>query len=226
MAERLRRARIDAGYESAQAAAEAFGWHAGAYRHHENGTRGFDVETAKRYARALKVNPGWLLALDTIKAPQPIADQGGQELEVAGLVQAGIWREQAELPASDRYKVKVGPPPFPGAERFAVRLEGLSMNKVIPPGSDLECLRVQFGAVEPLEGDLVIVERQAHDLTEMTCKRLIRAGGEWMLRAESTEPEFQEEIRLGKSDKSLFVDNPIRVVGIVLRAIQRHFRRT
>lgn len=58
---RLRRARIDAGYQSAQAAADAFGWPIAAYRHHENGTRGFDFATAQRYGKAFKVQAAWLM---------------------------------------------------------------------------------------------------------------------------------------------------------------------
>lgn len=58
---RLRRARIDCGYTSAQGAADAFGWSSAAYRHHENGTRGFDFATAQRYGKAFKVGAAWLM---------------------------------------------------------------------------------------------------------------------------------------------------------------------
>jgi SOS-response transcriptional repressor LexA len=224
MSDRLREARKSAGYDSAQSAVDAFGWNAGAYRHHENGTRNFDVEWAKRYARAFKVNPGWLLAIDQIRAA-PKGQYQPTEIELSGLVQAGVWRPAAPLPKSERYKVEVGPPPYPGAERFVVRLVGSSMDKVIPPESDLECLRVAFGITEPVEGDIVIVERVNHDLIEMTCKRLASKGAEWVLRAESTQPEFQEEIWIGAPDPDSQDDSPIRVSGIVLRSFQRHFRR-
>lgn len=147
-------------------------------------------------------------------------------LDVVGPVAAGIWREQAEWPPSERYKIEVGPNPVPGSERFAVRMEGLSMNLTIPPNSDLECLRVAFGAVDPRPGDLVIVERTSHDLTEMTCKRLDMDGEEWILRAESSEPEFSEPIRIGKPDTDHFSDNEIRVIGIVISSQQRHFRKS
>jgi phage repressor protein C with HTH and peptisase S24 domain len=71
-AARLRRARLDAGFSSAQAAAEAFGWAAAAYRHHENGTRGFDFATAQRYGRAYRVQAAWLMgeAVSVSKAPE------------------------------------------------------------------------------------------------------------------------------------------------------------
>lgn len=141
-------------------------------------------------------------------------------VEVTGTVAAGVWREQSDWSEAERYDVRFGPPPFPGAERFALRMEGLSMNRTIPPGSDLECLRVIFSSIVPEPGSLVIVERTAHDLTELTCKRLARDGDNWLLLAESTEPEFQTPIPIGKPDEGMFTDNETRVVGIVLSAKQ------
>jgi hypothetical protein len=63
--ERLKAARAQAGYRSAADACQAYGWKEAAYRHHENGTRGFyDIGNAVRYARAFRVSPAWLLGID------------------------------------------------------------------------------------------------------------------------------------------------------------------
>jgi hypothetical protein len=64
VAARLRDARIRAGFKSAAAAARANEWPEGAYRHHENGTRGFDIKQAFTYAQAFDTNPRYLLGLD------------------------------------------------------------------------------------------------------------------------------------------------------------------
>lgn len=144
--------------------------------------------------------------------------QDEQWLEVSGAVAAGVWRAQTEWPDAERYSVNFGNSKYPVSERFAVRMDGLSMNRTILPGSDLECLHVKFSPIPPKPGDLVIVERHAHDLVELTCKRLAMDGDEYVLLCESTEPEFQDPIRLGKPDPDVFVDNEIRVVGIVLSA--------
>lgn len=61
--ERLRQARVAAGFKSASAAAREFKWGEAAYRHHENGTRGYGVEQAVQYGEAFKVSPTWLLDL-------------------------------------------------------------------------------------------------------------------------------------------------------------------
>jgi len=61
MHDRLRRARLLAGYHSARAAIERFGWKASTYRAHENGQNKFGARDAGAYARAFGVNPSWLL---------------------------------------------------------------------------------------------------------------------------------------------------------------------
>ncbi len=82
-ASRLRRARLDAGYSSAQSAADAFGWSSSAYRHHENGTRGFDFAAAQRYGKAFKVAAAWLMgegsatAIPDIPPTRGVADGDG-----------------------------------------------------------------------------------------------------------------------------------------------------
>lgn len=141
-------------------------------------------------------------------------------VEVIGAVQAGVWREQSDWSPSERYDVRFGPSPVPGAERFGLRMEGLSMNRTIPPDSDLECLRIGWNGVRPAPGSLVIVARNAHDLVELTCKRLDMVEGEWVLRCESTEPEFQDVIPIGKPDDGMFTDEEVRIVGLVLSAKQ------
>lgn len=61
MGERLRRARVDAGFATAADAARRFGWSPSTYTSHENDTRGLKAEVAARYARAFRVSPEWLL---------------------------------------------------------------------------------------------------------------------------------------------------------------------
>lgn len=58
--DRLKQARIDAGYETAQDAADAYGWNAVTYRAHEAGDRGIKKSVAERYAKAFRVPFEWL----------------------------------------------------------------------------------------------------------------------------------------------------------------------
>jgi phage repressor protein C with HTH and peptisase S24 domain len=59
--ERLRQARIEAGFQDGTEAARRFGWTVPTYLSHENGTRGFRADKAQDYARAFKVAPEWLM---------------------------------------------------------------------------------------------------------------------------------------------------------------------
>lgn len=72
MAARLRQAREEAGFPTAAAAAREHGWSEATYRHHENGTRGYDNEQASAYAKYYGVSAAWLLGVSTEKEPDSI----------------------------------------------------------------------------------------------------------------------------------------------------------
>jgi len=60
-AERLRIARLRAGFSSAKDAAEAMSFPVSTYLAHENGSRGITAKKAEIYARKFKVREQWLL---------------------------------------------------------------------------------------------------------------------------------------------------------------------
>ena len=59
---RLRLARERAGYPKSLDAVNAFGFTGSTYYAHENGSRGFDFETAEKYARVFNTSAQWLLS--------------------------------------------------------------------------------------------------------------------------------------------------------------------
>lgn len=61
MSERLREARVAAGYSSASAAARAHGWGVSTYIAHENGQNDYRPDQAQEYAKAFKSSAEWLL---------------------------------------------------------------------------------------------------------------------------------------------------------------------
>lgn len=147
-------------------------------------------------------------------------------VEVVGAVAAGVWREQSEWDPEERYTITAGPSPLPSRGRFALVVEGFSMDKKFPPGTVLDCLNVYNGIVVPMPGDFVIVRRQNGGLYETTCKELVQnEDGTFSLVAHSTRPEFQEPIHIGRPDGDHFGDTCIEVIGIVIGAYQSVFRR-
>src|SRR3990167_2345390 len=179
------------------------------------------VATVVGLATAMGKDPSEYYTAPPANAPD------AERIPVIGRVQAGAWSEHPQWDKRDWYYVEVDPSPVAGAERFALEMVGHSMERVIPPGSILECLRV-FGRYgpKPRNGDVVIVERQRNDLIETTCKRLeVMPDGTYVLRCESDRTEFQEPIFMGKPDDEAFSDDGTRIIGIVDKATQRFFRR-
>lgn len=103
--ERLARARRDAGFEDATFAARRFGWNENSYRSHENGMRGLRRDVAERYAKAFRVNAGWLLTgdmMDPSRSTIPIMGRIGAGAEIdAGVEQVppeGYYDAEAMIP--------------------------------------------------------------------------------------------------------------------------------
>jgi len=216
-AERLRQARKAAGFDSAQEAADAFNWNAPAYRHHENGTRGFGADAAKKYGRAFKVRAGWLLGLDHIdKDPaQPLPDE--DRLVVNGSVEAGAWRISEHWNDERAYIIEGMPSPVPGAKRFGLVTVGLSMNEFYEPGSVLDCISIFKGGVPPKSGDHVIVERIRPDgLRELTVKEYREENGDYWLVPRSTSPEFKPIPYPGPDADQPTSAEIVQVIGFVI----------
>jgi phage repressor protein C with HTH and peptisase S24 domain len=72
--DRLKQARISAGFETATDAAASLGISPPTYAAHENGSRGISAERAARYARAFRVEPEWILYGASTPPDVPAAD--------------------------------------------------------------------------------------------------------------------------------------------------------
>jgi len=157
-----------------------------------------------------------------------VAGGGKERIAVVGQVQAGSWREAVEWAQEDQYDIEVDPSPVEGAARFGLEMLGVSMDKVIPPGSVLTCLKIDWHtpALKPIDGDIVIVERRRSGLFETTCKRLrILADGRLELVGESSRAEYEQPIYASAPDEEVVSDDGVDIVAIVEDARQRHFRR-
>lgn len=84
-AERLRIARLRAGFETGKEAAEAMGFPVSTYLAHENGSRGYPAPKAATYARKFKVPEVWLL-YGTGPAPGAKVD-GSPSAEIIDIVE-------------------------------------------------------------------------------------------------------------------------------------------
>lgn len=223
---RLKWAREKAGFREAAQFARAARINETTYRAYENNQNSYRKHVLD-FAARLNVSVGWLLKGGALEEPEPQVES--PFVEIIAAVGAGVWRERAQWPEEDRYRVEFGPPALRGFRRFGLVVEGTSMDKIFPPGTELECYWTKFEGrqiLSPQDGDLVVVERRNGDLYETTCKRLvITPEGEFELHAESTRPEFKEPFLIGRPDVDHHIDVETEIIGIVDRAVQRHFRR-
>lgn len=148
-------------------------------------------------------------------------------LTVIGAVEAGAWRQHDGWDEERHYQVRALPSTFNEADRFGLEVVGYSMDKIFLPGTVLDCIRVpNASSLEPIPGDIVIVERKQGALIETTCKRLEQLeDGSYQLRAESTRAEFSEPIPCGRPDSDHFDDNETRIIAIVNAAVTSVLRR-
>lgn len=159
-----------------------------------------------------------LLGLDN-----SVAVQATYEIPNFGKVAQGVWLEETEAhtdePKTVTYdRMKGDPSPD---DLFAVTPEGTSMNLRFMPGTQLICRRIPFGSGTYQSGDYVIAQRKAHNLVEMTVKRLeIGADGLHWLHSESTDERFKEPWLVGKPDPDQHDDNEIAILAKVIRAVQ------
>ena len=80
--ERLRIARLRAGFETGKDAAEAMGVPVSTYLCHENGSRGYPAKRAETYARKFKVREQWLL----YGVGEGPGDNGDQRAEIINIL--------------------------------------------------------------------------------------------------------------------------------------------
>lgn len=120
MGERLKRAREQAGFTSARAAASHHGWGLSTYAAHENGQNEFSADKAKVYGRAFKVPPSWLLTGDKATGQAAPAT-----VPLVGYVQAGT--DLATLYSEGQVRDYVDAPENATPSTVAVEVRGDSM---------------------------------------------------------------------------------------------------
>lgn len=200
--QRLRRARLKAGFKSAALAhrrfATKFANDISTYRSHENGWRDFHEDQAQAYAEAYGVSASWLLCLPEAE------DDGGNsevgEIVVKGEAQAGVWRDPAvdkpqHMPGKKLSIPKKAAKRPEEKKRFGVRVADASVDKVFAKGGYVVCVHLDEDEQGPEHfriGDVLYIERTRHNLKEMSLRRVTAIeGGKLRLSTHSTEQQFK-----------------------------------
>ncbi len=208
-AQKLRKARIAKGFPHAADAARAYGWPASTYTSHENGTRGIQVEAARRYARAFGLDSGELLGLES---GRPSILKTTEDLTIMGSTAIGIWKDTKIEEEPPREKLRGVPRTAPG-RRQAVQVIDESVNRSIAPG---EYAIYEEISVDPehADGALLYIERSRDGLVERSIRRAFRLDpGRLKLIAHSTRPQFADPIEYPSSHGNEDITILGRVVG-------------
>jgi hypothetical protein len=215
MSDRLKQARVSAGFYKASDAIKKFGWKASTYRAHESHQNQFDAATALSYARAYGVNAGWLLtgegemsmrykepahrsAAQTMRLQERPAASFDGRIPIKGVVASGVWIEERLISGSGdsfRYSPFPPDPAYPLDAQYDFTVGGASFNKIAQAGDNLRCVDLLAAGLEAVDGDLVILERRANNgLIELSAHRMHRAGEVIEFWAESTDPMWRSPI--------------------------------
>ena len=129
------------------------------------------------------------------------------QVQVCGEVQAGVWKEAQEWPASDWYGITV---PYDAAyaslKRYGLVVKGQSMNRVFQEGSVVIVVNFSELGRRPRNGDYVVAMQRStmSDSFEATIKAVqIKDNGQMVLWPQSTEPEFQTPIILPAPEETV-----------------------
>lgn len=127
--DRLRRARIAAGFERTTDAAARFGWNENTYKSNENGNAPFSFKKAKEYAEAFGVRAEWLY-----DAAGAMNDSGDLYVPVIGRV--GADADGLVIYTTGDVTGDMAPiPPGGSSESVALEVSGHSMRALAEDGA-------------------------------------------------------------------------------------------
>ncbi|MFC3077724.1 helix-turn-helix transcriptional regulator [Phenylobacterium terrae] len=186
--ERLRRARIDAGFASALAAAEAHGWNRNTYKSNENGNAPFSYRMAEAYGAAFGVRPEWLYA------GTGAAREDGRAAMVPIIGRVGANPDGSVLLSTGQEGLELTPvPPGGSGKAVALRVVGESMRGLADDGALIYFEDQRTPPTPDMLGQVVVVET---DTDEVLVKRLVRGSKAGVYSLESLDAPVRADVRL------------------------------
>lgn len=179
------------------------------YNRLENGKTKLRTDKMAQIAEILHCDPA-----DLIGPPSSV-----RTVSVRQHIEAGAWSESITWDEDDWYDVAVpDDEEFRGYSLHGAETRGPSMNRRYPERSVLVYTSIIETREDVQVGKRYIIERERPDgLREATVKTLVRDEvGELWLMPESTDPRFQQPIRLADGDGDI-----VRVVGKVVYSVLR-----
>lgn len=180
--DRLRQARIAAGFKTQAEAVRRFGWNPNTYKSNENGNAPFSFDQGREYARAFKVNPEWLYA-----ASGPMRAGDGM-VPIIGRV--GADTEGRVVRTLTQAANDLAPAPTGGTSKsVALEVDGHSMRGFADDGALVYFENQHTPPTEDMLGEVVVLqiatgEHDADD-EDVLVKRLLRGSRDGLYDLES-----------------------------------------
>ena len=201
-------------FETAQLAADAYGWNVVTYRSHESGMRNIPISTARKYAAAFGSTAAYILGIGNGGNSDPV--NSATLVPLVAKASAGAFRydegletEGVLVPAVPRADISAG-------VQYAVQVDGPSVNLRIPDGAFAICVPYDKYPGGPKHGQLVHVVRERAGLHEHTIKEIQYTGSGTILMPRSSDARFQEAIDLAAPED----DTTVRIHGVVIGSFQ------
>jgi len=137
-------------------------------------------------------------------------------IKVVGEVAAGVWHDVTYQDFAEFEIPYAYEPKWPPEAVKALIVRGESVNRKAQDGDKIAILMYEYAPRTFREGDYVVAERRRGDLIECTVK-LVKGSERtgWELWPDSTDPRYQEPLRLGEHDGEV-----VRVTAFVLDFIR------
>lgn len=220
--ERLKEARVAAGFATAADAARALGEHPQNVRDHEANRRGVSPEKAEAYARLYKVPPALIVFGEGSTHESGVAQNDDVRLVgVIGEVRAGMFAPVPDDEPTPWELVPVSLPEYKRAHLFALNVVGRSMDKYYPDGSVVVVCPTAEAGVRV--GDHVVVRQWRGGMAETTLKEVVAVPGGVELWPRSSDPAYQTPIRLMTDRAS---DEGAEIIGVVVGSFSARASRT
>lgn len=205
--DRLRKARIAAGFESASDAASRHGWSVNTFKSNENGNAPFSFRKAKEYGRAFGVRPEWLY-------------DGSGAMNASGYVpvigRAGANPDGEVLFATGQGSAEVAPIPPGGTDKaVALKVVGHSMRGLADDGSLIYFEDQRTPPTAEMIGKVVVVETEDD---EVLVKRLLRGSRPGLFDLESLEGPPIHDVKIRWASLITAIVPPYVAQRIVVRA--------
>lgn len=211
--DRLRTARLSAGYKHASDAAEALGLHAQNVRDHEADRRGVAPDQALTYARGYSVEPTWLL----YGGPNMKA-KASPMVEIRGLV--GANPDGMVMFADGQGTGDLAPLPPGGAHRaVALEVRGHSMPGLADDGALIYFEDQRTTPSPEMLGRPVIVEL---DTGEILLKRLLRGSAPGLYDLESFAGPNRQDVTIRWAANITAIIPPWQAKRIIVRSGETH----